>query len=431
MRWNALTLVALVLVSASSDANAGLGPAADHYLCYVVGRAKGQPKLAATGVTLIDRVGGAASFVATKSVALCNPADVNGSGIASPSIHQEGFALRAPRSAPKLGKPTVVATDAFATRTLVLSGRATLFDVSPTALGTTPPAPFASDPTVDASVNRFTCYAAKAAKDPKYAPPAAPTVADELFVGGRTLVVKKITRFCAAADRDGATPGAETRDSALVCYAVGLPPRTPKFAKTTLATNVAGFGAHVLVARKPTELCVAAVVQATPTPSPTATATPAAAKRVFATSTTQTGGFGGIVGADAICAARASAAALGGVFKAWVSTTDASPASTFTRASGPYRLVDGTKIADDWNDLVDGALDHVINLSESGGTVFGDVWTGTGTPGTVAAVTCNAWTTGSSGASGQCGSTQSTSGAWTASSVPLCNTPLRLYCFEQ
>src|SRR5262245_28339890 len=71
----------------------------------------------------------------------------------------------------------------------------------------------------------------------------------------------------------------------------------------------------------------AAAPLATPTATPTSTPI---AKAVFATSTLQDGNLGGLEGADAICATRATAALLPGTFKAWLSTTTTSAASRLT-----------------------------------------------------------------------------------------------------
>ena len=89
--------------------------------------------------------------------------------------------------------------------------------------------------------------------------------------------------------------------------------------------------------------------------------------RVFVTSTTHDGNLGGLAGADAICQARAAAAGLPGTYLAWLSDGSASPATRFlTQSAGPYRLVNGTTIADDWADLTSGDLDAPINITETG-----------------------------------------------------------------
>ena len=79
-------------------------------------------------------------------------------------------------------------------------------------------------------------------------------------------------------------------------------------------------------------------------------------KNVFVTSQSHNGDFGGLTGADAFCQSLALTAGLSGTYKAWLSDTTGSPATRFAQASVPYRLVDGTTIANDWNDLTDGTI---------------------------------------------------------------------------
>ena len=149
------------------------------------------------------------------------------------------------------------------------------------------------------------------------------------------------------------------------------------------------------------------------------------------TSTTTKGGLGGTTGADAICAGRATAAGLAGTFKAWLSVIGDGPATRFTQSAVPYRLVDGTLVANDWTDLTDGTLAHAIDVDESGTHVAADVWTGTGAAGGPLALNCTDFTDSTAGSIGTCGNTASTSSGWTQSSTPGCGLALRLYCFEQ
>ena len=82
---------------------------------------------------------------------------------------------------------------------------------------------------------------------------------------------------------------------------------------------------------------------------------------VFVTSTIHDGNLGGLAGADAICQARAEAdgsLAAPGTYKAWLSAGGAgnSAADRLTHATVPYKLVNGTQIAADWDRLVDGLV---------------------------------------------------------------------------
>lgn len=230
------------------------------YLCYKAALAKGQPKFVASSSALTDPLGGPQSFDVKSIASVCSPADVNDTGVGNPDVHQEGFKIAASRPAPKFAKSNHVITDQFGQRTLTITGPAALLDVTPQAIGTTPPSPFASDPTSDPNVNRFKCYKSSLAKgQPKFVAPSPPTVADALFPGGQSLQLVKITGLCLPVDLDGNTPGAETRTARLLCYQAKLPKGSPKFVQQTVSTNGADFGPHTLVAKGIKELCVSAI----------------------------------------------------------------------------------------------------------------------------------------------------------------------------
>lgn len=155
-------------------------------------------------------------------------------------------------------------------------------------------------------------------------------------------------------------------------------------------------------------------------------------RRVFVTDTIQNANFGGVAGADALCASQAAAAGLDGEFKAWLSTIASPVADRLSHSNAPYVLVDGTVVANDWDDLVDGSILAAINLDAGGIPRGGDVWTGTlptGLP--YVNDDCEGFTTGGSERFGLCGSTASTDPGWTASATPACSSQLGLYCFEE
>ncbi len=91
-------------------------------------------------------------------------------------------------------------------------------------------------------------------------------------------------------------------------------------------------------------------------------------RRVFTTSQFTTSDFGGLAGGDAFCQNLAEAAGLKGTYIAWLSDSTGSPSTRFIRSTVPYVLVDGTRVADDWDDLTDGVLQHPINLTENATT---------------------------------------------------------------
>jgi hypothetical protein len=156
-------------------------------------------------------------------------------------------------------------------------------------------------------------------------------------------------------------------------------------------------------------------------------------RRIFVTSAIQTAGLGGIAGADEICATEAADANLQGEFKAWLSTTSSSVADRLSHDGGPFVRVDEVIVANDWADLVDGALLAPINLDANGQPRTGDVWTGTLADGASYTVDdCAAFTSGDN-ADGHayCGSSTSTTATWTYNQRAACASTLRLYCIEQ
>jgi len=159
--------------------------------------------------------------------------------------------------------------------------------------------------------------------------------------------------------------------------------------------------------------------------------------RVFLTSTTRDGNLGGLSGADAICQGLATDAGLPGSYLAWLSDETQSPATRFKRSSGPYALVNGVTIANDWTDLTGGTLDAAITVAETGAT-FDDLalrsWTHTladGTAGGVLDEQCDNWSTGANGVSGDEGQVAATSDNWTDFASGTCNNLFHLYCFQQ
>jgi hypothetical protein len=160
---------------------------------------------------------------------------------------------------------------------------------------------------------------------------------------------------------------------------------------------------------------------------------PSTERRIFVTSTVQTAALGGIAGADALCATQAADANLDGEFKAWLSTTSSSVVDRLSHDGGPFVRVDETIVANDWADLLDGALLAPIDRDATGQARTGDVWTGTLSTGASYAVSdCAAFTSGS-GSSGHalCGSSTSTTATWTDNQPASCPSTLRLYCIEQ
>jgi hypothetical protein len=159
-----------------------------------------------------------------------------------------------------------------------------------------------------------------------------------------------------------------------------------------------------------------------------------AARRVFLASTASNANLGGHSGADGECGSIASAQSLGGTWKAWVSDSNSSPSTRFSRSTDPYRLLDGTLVANDWNDLTSGSIANAINVTEIGSILNGSpVWTSTASDGSYIAAGCSDLSSGSSsGGSVTVGISTGTDITWTVNSTDPCNdTHPRIYCFEQ
>ena len=139
------------------------------------------------------------------------------------------------------------------------------------------------------------------------------------------------------------------------------------------------------------------------------------------------GGF--LMFADEECAELAADADLPGGWAAWLSneTTDAEESIVDAK----YVLRNGTVIADDMDDLLDGNLDNPIQVDEDGNTATGDieVWTGTNANGTNSGVNCDNWNSNSDQDTGQSGLANAKDATWTDNKAENCDVSNRLYCF--
>jgi cysteine-rich repeat protein len=164
-------------------------------------------------------------------------------------------------------------------------------------------------------------------------------------------------------------------------------------------------------------------------------------KRVFVSSALYDGNLGGLVGADEKCQALADAANLAGTWMAWISTNEGSPSTRFTQSNTAYTLVDGTQVAANWASLIDGTLDHAIDMTETGGMPpigntscagggFATVWSATNINGTLSGASCNNFTsTQGGGLWGQATVTNSSWTSWCSGGICTWNSPI--YCFQQ
>ena len=163
--------------------------------------------------------------------------------------------------------------------------------------------------------------------------------------------------------------------------------------------------------------------------------------RVFLSSTMHDGDFGGVRGADAECAARASAQRLGSAWRAWLSDTSTPAFAHIYAAPGGYVLLDGTVVASTFDALVSGSLAHAIDLTEQGVPITDgntEVWTGIDLQGPspnngyCSDGAGNDWSTNDRNATFPfVGHSNKADATWTAVYLQFCNrTNVRLYCFE-
>lgn len=164
-------------------------------------------------------------------------------------------------------------------------------------------------------------------------------------------------------------------------------------------------------------------------------------RRVFVTSDLFTGDLNGTAGADAKCQGAANKVGFPGVFRAWLSSTESTPAETFVKSNVQYRDVEDTVVADDWDALTTGNLKAGIYLTENGETATSGphtcmpegivvVWSNTLAAGTLRSdsQSCSSWIGEGEGAVGRLGVLDS---SWTSACPVPCTTMAPLYCFEQ
>jgi len=159
------------------------------------------------------------------------------------------------------------------------------------------------------------------------------------------------------------------------------------------------------------------------------------ALRVFVTSSTTDGTFGGLAAADTICQGLADTAGLGGTYQAWLSDGVDDPTTRLTRSTDGYARVDGTLVARDWAHITSTdpggttTLLAPINLDETGATLTcSSAWSAVAPDGVGSTNNCGGWTGGSTGSAGRfC----EVSSGWTRAIGTGCTAEFHLYCFEQ
>ncbi|MBK9072002.1 MAG: hypothetical protein IPL79_13510 [Myxococcales bacterium] len=153
------------------------------------------------------------------------------------------------------------------------------------------------------------------------------------------------------------------------------------------------------------------------------------------------GGASGLASADNLCQLSADAAALGGQWVAWLSSTDADALDRITGA-GPWYRTDGTLAFPNKASLAT-VPQVALSYDEHGDMPdpFYEAWTGTALGGRVApadgdlvSTTCDDWTTtiDSETIKGWLGDIDEADFNWTAYADGYCwGFDRRLYCFEQ
>jgi hypothetical protein len=148
----------------------------------------------------------------------------------------------------------------------------------------------------------------------------------------------------------------------------------------------------------------------------------------------------GLASADAICQTLADAAAIGGTFRAWISTTTVDAIEHIT-GNGPWYRMDGALAFPNRARLGTTPLVPIM-IDEQGGMPdpFYESWTGTALGGYLAplgsrqSVTCWDWTStvDSTQVGGVVGDIDASGATWTELATGYCS-PFRrrLYCFEQ
>jgi hypothetical protein len=154
--------------------------------------------------------------------------------------------------------------------------------------------------------------------------------------------------------------------------------------------------------------------------------------RVFVTSQKWNGELGGTDGADLKCLDAAHDANLGGFWLSWTGTeTSVGPEDRFYYSETPYELLNGVRIADNWNDLIDSNIQNPINLYETElPAELQYVWTGA-SPNGNGGFSCLQWTSQNPLDIGRVGRNDRIDNGWTSYTQLSCDVPYSLYCFEQ
>ncbi len=147
-------------------------------------------------------------------------------------------------------------------------------------------------------------------------------------------------------------------------------------------------------------------------------------------------GVDSVDGANSICQRQATLEGLPGLYLAWMSDENNEPVSTFRSKGGPWQLLNGKVVANDFTDLIDGSLEIAINISEKGTLVNNArVATGTERSGARSSQDCVSWSETKTEFGDTFrftyGRTNETDHRWTTYTTERCTERAHLYCFQQ
>ena len=222
-------------------------PALGPFLCYKAKTAKGTPRFEPRDVALAGPFESGGASVA-KPAALCNPADLDGGGIADADTHLESYAMRPGAKAAK--QTGLVVSDALGSHVLdtVKPDRLLL----PSAKALEGPV----DPLANPPIDAYECFKAKVSKGASKLPKGTQRMLADQFATARRFDVKKPTRLCGPAGVDGG----KLLDAAafLACYRVKPARGEPRHTRRTGVHTANAFGAGQLDTVKEDELCLPA-----------------------------------------------------------------------------------------------------------------------------------------------------------------------------
>ncbi|HXJ35130.1 MAG TPA: penicillin acylase family protein [Candidatus Eisenbacteria bacterium] len=225
--------------------------ALDAFLCYQARTTKHTARFTpVAGISLADRIETRLSD-ATKPKALCSPGGVNGGTTVDPATRLESYRASSSPGQPSHVRQTLVVSDRFGTLSLDTLKPDRL--LLPTGVTLDAPASAATSGIAD-----FKCYKVRTTPQTVGLLPGTQlTVASEF--DSRTYDVKRPSRLCLAASKDGSAVGNQAQH--LMCYRVRRANGQPPHQKVVGRINTANdFGAGQLDTVREDEACVPAFV---------------------------------------------------------------------------------------------------------------------------------------------------------------------------